>query len=139
MHLTFHLLITFHLYWFKHPNSYHLLCTWIGCIRSCTKDTSHGFLTRWWTVHSKFIDLGNLVETIVHYLIIGVFCLGYWDEVPMVSTLVCMITHWIYIGPIMNHDLSYPVVMIHQTTILHRLWTLRGYWAYIEINKRLFT
>ena len=44
---------------------YHLLhCTWLGSIRSCTKDPSHEFLTSRW-----FIQL-------------------------MVSALVCMVTHW---------------------------------------------
>ena len=35
------------------------------------------------------MDLGNLVETIVHYLLIGGMpYLGRWDEFPMVSALM---------------------------------------------------
>ena len=35
------------------------------------------------------MDLGNLVETIVHHLLIGrMTCLGRRDEFPMVSVLV---------------------------------------------------
>ena len=41
----------------------------------------------------------------------------------MVSVVMCMVTH--LIGFIMNHDIDHRVVMIHQTTILHGLSTLR--------------
>ena len=35
------------------------------------------------------MDLGNLVETLVHHLLIGgVTCLGHLDGFPMVSALV---------------------------------------------------
>ena len=35
------------------------------------------------------MDLGNLVETVVHHLLIGgMTYLGRWDEFPMVSILV---------------------------------------------------
>ena len=37
-----------------------------------------------------------------------------------------------------NHDVKLSSVMIHQGTILHELSILRGYWAYAEINKRLW-
>ena len=41
------------------------------------------------------MDLGNLIETIVHYLLIGgMTCLGRQDEFPMVSALVYVM----YIG-----------------------------------------
>ena len=37
------------------------------------------------------MDLGNLVETIVHHLLIrGMTYLGHWDRFPMVSALVYM-------------------------------------------------
>ena len=40
------------------------------------------------------MSLGNLVETVVHYLLIGgMDYLGHQDEVLMVSALVCMVTH----------------------------------------------
>ena len=43
----------------------------------------------------------------------------------MVRALVRIVAHWI--APIVNHNISYWVVMIHQITILHGLSTLRGY------------
>ena len=52
-------------------------------------------------------------------------CLGHQDEFPIVSALVCMIAHWR--EAMMNHDIDYQVVMIHQTTILYGLSTLREY------------
>ena len=39
--------------------------------------------------------------------------------------------------PIMNSNISYQIVMIHQAIILHRLLTLRGYWVYAEIIRSL--
>ena len=51
--------------------------------------------------------------------------LGYRDEFLMVSVLVCMVTYWI--RPMVNYDIDYQIVMIHQTAILHRLSTLKGY------------
>ena len=46
-------------------------------------------------IHSLFIDLGNLVETVVHYLLIkGMACLGYQDEVFMVNALMYITAHW---------------------------------------------
>ena len=83
----------------------HLLhCTWLRCIRSCTKDLSHGFLVNKLFVHSQFMGLSNPLETVVYHLLIkGIIGLGYWDEFPMVSVLVCMVTHWT--GVTVSHDL----------------------------------
>ena len=54
---------------------------------------------------SLFIDLGNLVEIVVHYLSIkGMACLGCQDGVFMVNALMYMITYWA--RPTVNHDLS---------------------------------
>ena len=70
-------------------------CTLFRCIKSCTENLSHGFLANRWLVHSRFMGLGNPLETIVHHLQIeGMTSLGYWDGFPMVSTLVCMVAHW---------------------------------------------
>ena len=111
---------------FKHTHPYLLYCIWLGCIRSCTKDTSHGSLINRYVVHSQLIDLGNSIEIIVHYLLIGgMTCLSHRDKFPMVNELVCMITHWI--GPKVNHDLSLSTIMIHQATSLHGLSILKGY------------
>ena len=80
------------------------------------------------------MDLGNPVEIVVHYLLIGgKTCLGHWDGHGQ-STSVCD-AHWI--GPMMNHDTRLLIVMIHQTTILHGLLTLRGYLTCVKINRRL--
>ena len=83
----------------------HLLhYTWLRCIRSSTKDLSHGFLANRWLVHNRFMGLRNPLEVVVHLLLIGVMTgLGNWDGFPMVSALVYMVTHWI--GPMVSHDL----------------------------------
>ena len=48
------------------------------------------------------MDLGNLMEIVVDYLLIrGMVCLNRRDGVFMVSALVCMVTHWIRL--MMNH------------------------------------
>ena len=40
------------------------------------------------------MDLSNLVDTIVYYLLFGrMTYLGQWDEFPMVSILVYMVIH----------------------------------------------
>ena len=42
------------------------------------------------------MDLGNLFEVIVHYLLIGgMVGLSHRDEVPMVSALACI---WLHVG-----------------------------------------
>ena len=43
------------------------------------------------------MDLSNLFEVVVHHLLVGGITSIYWDEVPMVSAPVCMVTH--RIGP----------------------------------------
>ena len=50
------------------------------------------------------MGLGNPLEVVVHYFLIGVMtCLSYGERFPMVSALVCMVTHWI--RPMVSHDL----------------------------------
>ena len=72
------------------------------------------------------MDLGNLVEIVVHYLLIGgMTCLDHRDGFPMVSALVCTIIYWK--RPIVNHNLKLSIVKIHQTTILYGLSSLKGY------------
>ena len=62
------------------------------------------FLANRWLVHSWFMDLNNLLEAIVHYLLIGGMTdYGYRDGFSMVSVLVCMVTH--LIEPTMSHNL----------------------------------
>ena len=79
-------------------------CTWFGCSRSCMEDPSYRFLANGWLFHNWFINLGNPLEAIVHHLLIGgMIGLGYWNGFPMVSALVCIVTHWI--GSMVSHDL----------------------------------
>ena len=50
------------------------------------------------------MGLSNSLEVVVHHLLIGGMSgLSYWDGFPMVSALVCMVTHWI--GPTVSHNL----------------------------------
>ena len=94
----------FHVLYFKHYDLHFLHCTWLGCIRSCIKKLSHGFLANRWLVHNWFVGLCNMLEVVVHHLLIGrMTSLGYWDGFPMVSALMCMVTHWI--GPTVSYDL----------------------------------
>ena len=82
------------------------------------------------------MDFGNLVEIVVHYLIIReMICLGCPNGVPMVNILVYIVTHWI--GLTVNHYVRLLDFLDHQATMLHRLSTLREYLAYVEINMRL--
>ena len=81
-----------------------LHCTWLRCIRSCIEDLSHWFFANRWLVHNHFMGLGNPLEIVMHHLLIeGMTSLSYWDGFPMVSALMCMVTHWT--GPTMSHDL----------------------------------
>ena len=83
---------------------YLLYYTWHRCITSCTEDLSHGFLTNRWLVHNQFMGLSNLLEVVVHHLLIGgMTSVGYSDGLSTVSALVCMVTHWI--EPTVIHDL----------------------------------
>ena len=50
------------------------------------------------------MGLGNPLEVVVHHLLIGDMAgLGYRNRFPMVSALVCMVTHWT--GHTVSHDL----------------------------------
>ena len=53
------------------------------------------------------MDLGNPLEVVVHYLLIeGMIGLGHRDRFPMVSALVCMVTHRIQLTVSHNIRLS---------------------------------
>ena len=72
------------------------------------------------------MDLGNLVEIVMCYFLIGeMVCLDRQDEFPMVSALVCTVTHWT--RPMVNRDMRLSIVIIHQDIILYELSTLRRY------------
>ena len=73
-----------------------------------------------------FMDFDNQLKTIMYYLLIErMICLGYQDGFLMVSATVCTVIYWTWLT--MNHDTRYWVAMIHQTTMLHVLSTLREY------------
>ena len=72
------------------------------------------------------MDLGNPLETVMHYLLIRrITSLSHQDGFPLVSALVCMVTHWI--RPTVNHDENLSLVIIHRATLLCGLSTLREY------------
>ena len=49
------------------------------------------------------MDLNNLLEVVVHYLLNrGTVGLDHQDGFPMISALICMVTHWT--GPKVSHD-----------------------------------
>ena len=53
------------------------------------------------------MDLGNPLKVVVHYLLIeGMIGLGHRDRFPMVSALVCMVTHRIQLTVSHNIRLS---------------------------------
>ena len=50
------------------------------------------------------MKLSNSFKAIVHYILIGRMTgLGHRDEIPMVSALVCIVTHWIRLT--VSHDI----------------------------------
>ena len=55
----------------------------------------------------------------------GMFCLSRQDGFLVVNALVYINTHWT--GQTMNHNVKLLSVIIHQTIILYKLYTLRGY------------
>ena len=91
---------------YEHFCLHFLHCMWLKCIMSFTKDPSHRFLTNRWLAHNRFVGLGKPLEVVVHHLLIWRMVDLYNQDrngFPMVSALVCMVTHWI--GPKMSHDL----------------------------------
>ena len=61
------------------------------------------------------MGLGNPLKVVVHHLLIGgITDLGYQDGFPMVSTLVCMVTH--LTKPMVSHDLR--LLLSHDLTKL---------------------
>ena len=84
------------------------------------------------------MDLSNLIETIVYYFPIGeMTSLSHRDDFPMMSAIMCIVTHLTW--PMVNHDINCWVVMIHHDTRLYKLSTLRKYWVYAKINKKLLS
>ena len=78
------------------------------------------------------MDLSNLFEVVVHYLLIGAMISPrYQDGVPIVSALVYMVTHSTRLT--VSHDISYQVVIISPSYLLYGLSTMRGYQAYAKV------
>ena len=79
------------------------------------------------------MDLGNPFDAIVHHLLIrGMVGVSYWDEVPMVSTLVCMITYGIW--SIVSHDIR--LLDSHDFTKL-LYYIISQPWENIELVQKL--
>ena len=58
------------------------------------------------------MDLGNLVEIVVHHLLIGwMTSHGGQDGFPIVSALLRIVTHWT--RPMTKHDIRLSIIMIH--------------------------
>ena len=84
--------------------------TWLTYIRSYTEDPNYGFLRSWWFIQNWFMDLDNLSEVVVHYLLIrGMTCFGYQNGFLMVGALLCMVVHWRW--PMVSHDIDYHIVV----------------------------
>lgn len=57
------------------------------------------------------MNLGNLFEVIIHYLLVeGMTNLGHEDEVSMVTILIYMVTFWT--EPLVSHEIGYRIVII---------------------------
>ena len=90
-------------YTYEHSCFHILHYTWLRYIKSCTEDLNHGFFANRWLVHNCFMGFGNTLKVVVHHFLIGgMASLSYRDGFPMVSALVCMVTHWT--KPIVSHD-----------------------------------
>ena len=102
-------------------------------MRSCTKYPSYEFLISRWLIHNQFIGLGNPLEVIVHYLLIGgIVGLGHRDKVSMMSVLIFMVKHWI--GPTVNHNIK--LSSSHNLTkMLHYVFS--QFWENIELMLKL--
>ena len=69
-----------------------LYMTW--CIKSYMESPSHDFLASRWFIHNQFMNLDNLFEVVIHYLLIGkMTSLNYCDEIPIMSVLMYMIIY----------------------------------------------
>ena len=56
------------------------------------------------------MELDNLLEVVMHHLLIGeITYLDHQDGLPMVTLLMSMVTQWI--KTMVSHDISYRVVM----------------------------
>ena len=80
----------------------------IGCIMSCIEGPSHEFFVRWYVVRNRFMNLNNLLENVVHYLLIGwINSLSHRYGLPMVS-----VVHYLLIGGMtsLSHQYGLPMV-----------------------------
>ena len=90
---------------YKHSCMHLLHYIWLRYIKSCTEYLSHEFFINRWLIHNCFMGLRNSLQVVVRQLLIGwMVGLSYWDELPMVCVLVCMVTHWT--RPTVSNDLK---------------------------------
>ena len=79
------------------------------------------------------MGLGNTLKVVVHHLLIGgITSLGYRDGFPMVSALVCMVTHWT--RPMVSHELR--LLLSHDLTKLFHCVVSQP-WENIELMLKL--
>ena len=83
------------------------------------KGPSHRFLASKWLVHNQFMGLGNPLEVVVHYLLIGkIVSFSHWNGFSKVSALVYIVTHWT--RPMVSHDIK--LLSCHDfTKLLHHV------------------
>ena len=87
------------------------------------KGLIHKFLASGWVVQNQFMELDNSYEVVVHYLLIrGMTSISHQNEFSIMSASVYMVTHWI--GPMVNHDINYQVVMISPNYYVTRPFNL---------------
>ena len=105
----------------------------LGALRVAMKNPSQEFLVNKWLVRIWFMGLGNPLDVVVHYLLIGgMVSLGHRDKFPIVGALVCMVTHWT--RSTVSHDLR--LSNSHDfTKLLH--YVISQYWENIEIVLKL--
>ena len=69
------------------------------------------FLTSWWVVHNRFMDLGNPSKVVVNdLLILGLTYLSHQDGFPMISAPIYIVIHWAW--SMVNQNIGHWVVMI---------------------------
>ena len=117
---------------YKHSDMHSFHYTWLGYIKSCIKDSSHGFLTSRWLVHSWFMDLGHPLEvTLPHSQNDGwSWSLGWvsYGKYTSVSGYTLNKTYSESWHKALRYSWLYQVVM------LYCLSTLREFWGCVKVS-----
>ena len=103
------------------------ICAHIICIvhdfnllRVAKKNQSHGFFVEWWVVHSRFIELGNLTEIVMHYFLIGEMTwLNHRNDFLIVSALI----YWCTLN-VTYSESWHKVIDCHNSLNYYTAWTL---------------